>query len=124
MEIVKTSNAPQAVGPYSQAVKSGNLLFCSGQIPLNPDGSVVDGDVRVQATQILENIKAVLEAAGTSLDRVVKCTMFLVDINDFAVVNEVYASYFTSENKPARSTIGVAALPKGLKIEIECIAEL
>ncbi len=124
MEIVKTTNAPQAVGPYSQAMKSGNLLFCSGQIPLNSDGSVVDGDVRVQATRILENIKAVLEAAGTSLDRVVKCTLFLVDINDFAVVNEVYASYFHSENKPARSTIGVAALPKGLKIEIECIAEL
>ena len=124
MEIVTTDKAPAAIGPYSQAVKSGGFVFCSGQIPLNTEGVIVDGDVRVQAVQVLTNLKAVVEAAGSSLDRAVKCTMFLADMNDFAVVNEVYSQFFTADVKPARSTIQVARLPKDAKVEVECIAEL
>lgn len=123
MEIVKTDQAPQAIGPYVQAVKSGGLIFCSGQIPLKVDGSIVDGEVREQAKQVMENLKAVLVAAGSSFEKAVKCTIYLVDMNDFAVVNEVYGSYF-SGHKPARVTVGVAALPKGAKVEIDCVAEV
>lgn len=124
MEIVNTLNAPQAIGPYSQAVKHGDFLFCSGQIPLMPDGVMVDGDVQAQAVQVLTNLKAVVEASGSNLDKVVKCTMFLADMNDFAVVNEVYSQFFTGDVKPARSTIQVARLPKDAKVEVECIAAL
>lgn len=124
MEIVNTLNAPQAIGPYSQAVKHGDFLFCSGQIPLMPDGVMVDGDVQAQAVQVLTNLKAVVEASGSNLDKVVKCTMFLADMSDFAVVNEVYSQFFTGDVKPARSTIQVARLPKDAKVEVECIAAL
>lgn len=124
MEIVNTDRAPAAIGPYSQAVKSGGFVFCSGQIPLNTGGVIVDGDVKAQAVQVLNNLKAVLEAAGSSLNRAVKCTMFLADMNDFAVVNEVYAQFFTADVKPARSTIQVARLPRDAKVEVECIAAL
>lgn len=124
MEIVTTDKAPAAIGPYSQAVKSGGFVFCSGQIPLNTEGVIVDGDVRAQAVQVLTNLKAVVEAAGSTLDRAVKCTMFLADMNDFAVVNEVYSQFFTADVKPARSTIQVARLPKDAKVEVECIAAL
>lgn len=123
MEIVKTDQAPQAIGPYVQAIKSGGLIFCSGQIPLKPDGNFVEGEVREQTRQVMENLKAVLEAAGSSFDRAVKCTIYLTDMNDFTVVNEVYGSYF-SDHKPARVTVGVAALPKGAKVEIDCVAEV
>jgi len=123
METIKTDKAPAAIGPYVQAVKTGNLIFCSGQIPLKADGALVTGDIKEQATQVMENLKAVLAAAGSSFDRAVKCTIYLVDINDFAVVNEVYGSYFQVENKPARVTVAVAALPKAAKVEIDCIAE-
>lgn len=124
MEIIKTSNAPVAIGPYVQAVKSGGFVFCSGQVALKPDGSFVNGDVKAQSVQVMENLKAVLEAAGSSFARAVKCTIYLVDINDFAAVNEVYGSCFSGENKPARATVAVAALPKGAKVEIDCVAEI
>lgn len=122
MEIVKTINAPQAVGPYSQTVKANGFVFLSGQIPLKADGTFVQGDFKEQVTQVLENVKSLLEAAGSDLSKVVKSTVFLVDLNDFAVMNEVYSTYFMADSKPARSTIQVAALPKGAKVEIECIA--
>lgn len=119
---IESPKAPKAVGPYSQAVRTGNLLFCSGQIPLNPaDLSVVGQDVQTQITQVLENLKNLLEDAGTSLGNVVKTTMFLKDMNDFAKANEVYGKYFQAPY-PARSTIQVARLPKDALVEIEAIA--
>lgn len=124
MEIIKTDNAPAAIGPYSQAVKSGGFVFCSGQIALKPDGTLVEGSVKEQATQVFENLQAVLKAAGSDLSKVVKTTLYLVDIADFVAVNEVCGTYFSSENKPARSTVAVSKLPKDAKVEIDCIAEL
>jgi len=120
-DIVSTTNAPAAIGPYSQAVGIGGLLFTSGQIPLLPDGSLVEGDVEAQTRQVLANLAAVLEAGGSSLDQVVKCTVFLSDMNDFAAVNAVYAEAFTSE-PPARSAVEVARLPRDVMIEIEAVA--
>jgi 2-iminobutanoate/2-iminopropanoate deaminase len=110
------------VGPYSQAVRAGDLLFCSGQIPLDPaSGSLVAGDIRAQTERVFENIRAILDHAGLSFSQVVKCTVFLVDLADFGAMNEVYARYFAAEY-PARSTIQVAALPKGARVEIEVVA--
>lgn len=123
MEIIKTQNAPEAIGPYSQAIKSNGLIFCSGQICLKPEGTLVEGDVKAQAVQVMENLKAVLEAAESNFSKVLKTTIYLVDINDFAVVNEVYGSYFEGDMKPARATVAVNSLPKGVKVEIDCIAE-
>jgi 2-iminobutanoate/2-iminopropanoate deaminase len=121
-ESVSTERAPKAIGPYSQAIKAGALLFCSGQIPLDPStGALVDGDIATQTRQIFANIAAILQAGGTSLDRVVKTTVFLADMNDFAAMNEVYATFFTSP-APARSTVAAAGLPKNARIEIEVIA--
>ena len=120
--IVRTESAPAAVGPYSQGVRVGDLLFTSGQIPLLPDGTLLEGDVREQTRQVLRNLEAVLEAGGSGLDRVVKCTCFLADMNDFAAFNEVYGAYF-GEERPARSAVEVARLPKDVLIEIEAIAE-
>ena len=124
-EVVLTKNAPQPIGPYSQAIRAGELLFCSGVIPLDPaTGEIVGGnDVQAQACRVLESMKAVLEAAGTRLDRVVKTTIFLKNMGDFPKVNEVYASYFNA-NAPARSTVEVARLPKDVLVEIECVALL
>lgn len=120
--IIATTNAPAAIGPYSQAVKVGNLLFTSGQIPLDPTtGQVVYGPVDVQAHQVLTNLKAVLEAAGSSLDKVVKTTVFIKDMNHFATINTTYASFFKNE-PPARSCVEVARLPKDVLVEIEAIA--
>jgi 2-iminobutanoate/2-iminopropanoate deaminase len=119
--IIQTPNAPAALGPYSQAVKAGNMLYLSGQIALRPDGSLETGDITAQATQVLKNLKAVLEAGGSSLQKVVKCTCFLSDMNNFATFNEVYATFFTSDY-PARSTFQVARLPRDVLIEIEAIA--
>jgi 2-iminobutanoate/2-iminopropanoate deaminase len=119
--IIQTTNAPAAVGPYSQAVKVGNMLYLSGQIPLRPDGSLETGDIKAQATQVLTNLKAVLEAGGSGLNRVVKCTCFLSDMNNFAAFNEVYATFFTVDY-PARSTFQVARLPRDVLIEVEAIA--
>lgn len=123
IETVSTGKAPAAVGPYSQAVKAGGFLFTSGQIPLSSDGSAVAGDVRSQTRQVLENLRNVLEAAGSGLDRVVKCTCFLADMNDFAAMNDVYAEFFGS-SLPARSTVQVARLPKDASVEIEAVALL
>lgn len=120
---ISTCEAPAAIGPYSQAVKVGELLFTSGQIPLARDGSLVEGDVSVQTRQVMENLKAVLEAGGSSLAQVIKCTCFLADMNDFAVVNEIYGEFFAAE-PPARSAVEVARLPKDVAIEIEAVASL
>jgi 2-iminobutanoate/2-iminopropanoate deaminase len=118
-------DAPAPVGPYSQAIVAGDFVFAAGQIPLDPaTGKLVEGDIAVQAERVLQNIRAVLAAAGTSLDRVVKSTVFLVDLADFPRMNEVYARHFTSDPKPARSTIQVAKLPAGAAIEIEVVAVL
>jgi 2-iminobutanoate/2-iminopropanoate deaminase len=122
METIQTDLAPKAIGPYSQAIKAGGLVFTSGQIPLDPSTmQVVEGDIQKQTELVLNNLKAVLEAAGTSIDRVVKTTVFLADMNDFAAMNEVYALFFSS-NKPARSTVQAARLPRDVSIEIEAIA--
>ena len=120
-EIISTENAPQAIGPYSQAVKTGNLIFISGQIPLDPkNGDVVEGSIEDQANQVLENIKSICEAAGHGLEDIVKITIFLTDLGNFAVVNEVMKKYF-SEPYPARATIEVSGLPLGVNVEIEAI---
>ena len=122
-EKIYTDKAPAAIGPYSQAVKIGERLLSSGQIPINPaTGNIEATDIQAQAAQVCENLKAVLEAAGSSLDKVLKTTCFLKDINDFAAFNEVYARYFTE--KPARSCVGGLQLPKGALVEIEVIAEV
>jgi 2-iminobutanoate/2-iminopropanoate deaminase len=121
-QVHSTPNAPGAIGPYSQAIRAeGKLLFISGQIPLRPDGSMAEGDVKVQAEQVMKNIEAVLESAGFSPKNVVKTTIFLSDMKHFAAVNEVYAKTFDSE-PPARSTVAVAGLPRGVDVEIETIA--
>jgi 2-iminobutanoate/2-iminopropanoate deaminase len=119
--VVATADAPQAIGPYSQAIVLDSLVFCSGQIPLRPDGTLEVGDVTMQTRQVLMNLRAVLEAAGSSLDHVLKTTVFLSDMNDFAMMNEVYAEFFPAE-PPARSTIQVARLPRDVSVEIEAIA--
>jgi 2-iminobutanoate/2-iminopropanoate deaminase len=122
MDTVSTDKAPGAIGPYSQAVKAGGMVFCSGQIPIDPaTGEFVSGDVAEQTEQVLKNLSAVLGAAGASLNSVVKTTVFLADMGDFAAMNEVYGRYF-SENKPARATVQAARLPRDAKVEIECIA--
>ena len=121
-QTIATPKAPGAIGPYSQAVKANGLLFLSGQIALDPaSGQVVDGDVRAQTERVLENLKAVLEAGGSSLGKVLKTTVFLADMADFAAMNEVYGRYFAQE-PPARSTVQAAGLPRGVKVEIDVIA--
>ena len=121
-EIVSTENAPGAIGPYSQAIKAGGMVFCSGQIPIDPKtGDFVSDVVSEQTEQVLRNLSEVLKAAGSSLDAVVKTTVFLADMNDFAEMNEVYGRFF-SENKPARATVQAARLPRDARVEIECIA--
>jgi 2-iminobutanoate/2-iminopropanoate deaminase len=121
-KIVFTNEAPGAIGPYSQAVRSGNLVFCSGQIPLDPkSGQIVSGDVAAQTRRVLDNIAAVLRGEGLTFDNVVKTTIFLTDLGDFQTVNEIYGSYF-KQDPPARSTVQVSALPRGAKIEVEAIA--
>ncbi|MGI0406257.1 RidA family protein [Helicobacter himalayensis] len=123
MNIIQTPNAPQAIGPYTQAVMYNGLIFTSGQIALDSQNTMNNGDIRAQSTQVLENLKAILESSGSSLQKVLKTTIFLTDINNFDVLNEVYASFFGT-HKPARSTIAVKALPKNALVEIECIAML
>ena len=121
-ELIKTSNAPQAIGPYSQAVRAGNLVFLSGQIPTNPaTGEIVGANIKVQTQQALENLQAVLVAAKSSLKQVVKVGVFLKDMNDFAAMNEIYTKYF-DESLPARVTVEVARLPKDVLVEIDAIA--
>lgn len=118
---VQTSNAPAAIGPYSQAMIANGMVFTSGQIALTPAGEMVDGDVNAQCVQVLANLKAVLEAAGSSLDKVIKTTIFLADMDDFAAVNAIYAEAF-GNHKPARSTVAVKTLPKNALVEIDAIA--
>lgn len=123
MNTVYTANAPEAIGPYSQAVCSGSLVFTSGQIPIDPvTGQVVAGNITQQTEQVCKNLSAVLTAAGTSLEKVVKTTCFLSSMDDFAAFNEVYAKYFTG--KPARSCVAVKTLPKNVLVEVEAIAQL
>ncbi|MDQ3962561.1 MAG: RidA family protein [Actinomycetota bacterium] len=120
--VISTEKAPAAVGAYSQAVAANGLIFCSGQVALDPaSGEFVDGSVGDQTRACMNNLSAVLEAAGSSLESVVKVTIFLTDIDDFAEVNEAYGSFFNAD-PPARATVGVAGLPKGAKVEVECVA--
>jgi 2-iminobutanoate/2-iminopropanoate deaminase len=121
-EVVATENAPGAIGPYSQAIKANGMVFCSGQIPIDPTtGQFVSDDVAGQTEQVFKNLEAVLKAAGSGLEKVVKTTVFLADMNDFAAMNDVYARFFT-ENKPARATVQAARLPRDARVEVECIA--
>jgi len=121
-EVIQTDKAPRAIGPYSQAIRIDGLLFTSGQIALDPaTGKLIDGDISAQTRRVMENLKAVLEAGGSSLDRVVKATVYLTDLSVFSKMNEVYAEYL-GHVKPARSTVGVATLPLGASVEIDLIA--
>jgi 2-iminobutanoate/2-iminopropanoate deaminase len=121
---VKTQGAPAAIGPYVQAVRQGNLLFCSGQIALDPGtGQLLDGNVAQQTERVLENLKAVIEAGGSDLSRVLKTTVYLVDMGAFSEMNAIYGRYF-AQSPPARSTVAVAALPRGAQVEIDAIAEV
>jgi 2-iminobutanoate/2-iminopropanoate deaminase len=121
-QIVSTPSAPKAIGPYEQAIKVGDLIYASGQIPLDPaTGNLVENNITIQTRQVMENLKAVLTAAGSSLERVVKTTVFLKNISDFAAMNEVYGEYLNNA-KPARSTVAVADLPRGALVEIDLIA--
>ena len=121
-KIISTSDAPAAIGPYSQAIRSGNFIFCSGQIPLDPkSGEMVGDDIGAQTQQVLDNISGLLKSEGLSLGDVLKTTIFLTDLGNFQIVNEIYGSYFNNQ-PPARSTVQVSALPKGANIEIEVIA--
>lgn len=123
-QAVSTPSAPAAIGPYSQAIKAGSLLFVSGQIPIDPaTGNMVDGDVGAQTHRVFQNITAILEAAGTTLDDVVRTTVYLADMNDFGAMNAVYATYFSSP-APARATVQAARLPKDARVEIDVIASL
>lgn len=121
-DVIATGSAPSAVGPYSQGIRAGSFFFSAGQIPLDPGtGKMVDGGIEQQTRQVLENIKAVCAAAGAPMSRIVKMTVFMVDLGDFAAMNGVYAEYFPSD-PPARSAVQVAALPLGASIEMECVA--
>jgi 2-iminobutanoate/2-iminopropanoate deaminase len=121
-KIISTSDAPAAIGPYSQAIRSGNFIFCSGQIPLDPkSGELVADDIGAQTRRVLDNISGILKSEGLSLGDVLKTTIFLTDLSNFQIVNKIYGSYFNNQ-PPARSTVQVSALPKGAKIEIEVIA--
>ena len=121
-KIISTNEAPAAIGPYSQAIRIGQFVFTSGQIPLDPKtGNIVEGDISAQARRVCDNLTAVLAAENLTMGHIIKTTIFLTSMDDFAKVNEVYGSYFTDQ-PPARSTVAVAALPKGARVEIECIA--
>jgi 2-iminobutanoate/2-iminopropanoate deaminase len=122
MKAISTTSAPKAIGPYSQAIQVGNFIFTSGQIPIDPStGTIVDGGIKAQARQSLQNIKAIMEESGIEMKNIIKTTVFLSDMNDFAEMNEVYAEFFT-EPYPARSAVAVKTLPKGALVEIEVVA--
>ena len=124
MQLVATKGAPAAIGPYSQGIKFSNLIFTAGQIALDPESmTVVPGEVAEQTDRVFRNLSAILNEAGSSLQQVIKTTVYLVDMNDFAAMNEVYARYF-GDHRPARSTVAVQGLPKGVRVEIEAIAAL
>ncbi|MFH1187271.1 MAG: RidA family protein [bacterium] len=120
-KIISTNSAPQAIGPYSQAVEYNNLIFCSGQIALDPkSGEMVEGGIENETKRVMENLKAVVDASGSGMDKVLKTTIYLTDLSNFKIVNEIYGSYFT-ENPPARATVEVKSLPKGAQVEIEMV---
>jgi len=122
MDFIATNDAPHAIGPYSQAVRSGNLLFLSGQIPLDPkSGNLIEGDFSAQSRRVFDNLRAVLKAAGADFRNVTRATVYLTDLNNFQTLNSIYGEYFGS-HKPARSTVGVAQLPRGAAVEIDLIA--
>jgi 2-iminobutanoate/2-iminopropanoate deaminase len=122
MQIIQTPNAPQAIGPYSQAIKVNDMVYTSGQIAITPEGELVPRDIKLQTRQVLENLQNVLLEANSSLDEVIKVTIYLEDMNDFGVVNVIYAEYF-GEHKPARSTVAVKTLPKNVMVEMDVIAQ-
>ena len=122
-KIISTQNAPAAIGPYSQAVRHGDTLYVSGQLPLNPETKKMNDDVKAQTEQSMNNIKAILKEAGSSMENVIRCGIFVTDLADFATVNEMYASFFEGDY-PARATVQVAALPLGAKVEIDAIAAM
>ncbi len=121
MRSIETKNAPAAIGPYSQAIQVGGMLYTSGQIPMTPDGELVTGDIREQTRQVLRNLREVLAEAGATLDDVIKTTIYITDMDNFLAVNTVYAEFF-GDHKPARSTVAVKTLPKNVDVEIDCIA--
>ena len=121
-DVIHTDSAPKAIGPYSQAIRAGDFIYAAGQTPIDPaTGNLVEGEIETQTRRVLDNIKAVLAAAGSGLDKVVKTTVFMTNLGDFARMNAVYAEYFPA-NPPARATVQVSALPKGAMVEIECVA--
>ena len=122
--LIKTNKAPDPVGPYNQAIKAGNFIFCSGQIAINPETNdlVCQGDIKGETLQVLKNLEAVLISGGATLENVVKTTIFLTDLSNFKVVNDIYGKFFGGENSPARACVEVSSLPKGVMIEIDCIA--
>tara|TARA_B100000214_G_scaffold294787_1_gene224527 strand:- start:57 stop:455 length:399 start_codon:yes stop_codon:yes gene_type:complete len=122
--LIKTINAPDPVGPYNQAMRAGNFIFCSGQIAINPKTNKVEclGNIEEETKQVLNNLKAVLNAGGATIDDVIKTTIFLTDLNNFQVVNDIYKNYFGNINSPARACVEVSALPKGVMVEIDCVA--
>ena len=122
--LIKTSNAPDPVGPYSQAIKAGNFIFCSGQIAINPETNKVDclGNIEEETKQVLKNLREVLNAGGSTLDDVIKTTIFLTDLKNFQIVNKVYSDFFGGKESPARACVEVSSLPKGVMIEIDCVA--
>jgi 2-iminobutanoate/2-iminopropanoate deaminase len=123
-QVIQTDNAPKAIGPYSQAIRIGDLIYTAGQVALSPTtGELVGADIETQTRQVLENLKGVLEAAGSSFDKVVKTTVFIINMGEFAKMNAIYAEYFTGTH-PARSTVQVSALPKNALVEIECVASV
>jgi 2-iminobutanoate/2-iminopropanoate deaminase len=123
-QAVATDKAPKAIGPYSQGIRAGNLLFVSGQVPIDPaTGALIEGDIAAQTHRVMRNLAAILEAAGASMDHVLRCTVYLADMNDFAAMNDVYGSYF-SQPAPARATIQAVRLPKDARVEIDLIAEI
>lgn len=120
-EVISTEKGPKAIGPYSQAIKANGFVYTAGQIPFDPStGQLIQGDVAQQAARVLENLKAIVEAAGSSLEKAVKATVYLKDMNDFTAMNEVYARYFT-QNPPARSTVEVSRLPRDVRVEIDLV---
>lgn len=121
-DVIATAKGPKAIGPYSQAIRANGFIFVSGQVAFDPvNGQIIEGDVAKQTARVLENLKAIIEAAGSSLDKAVRATVFLKDMNDFAAMNEIYARYFP-QNPPARSTVEVARLPRDVRVEIDLIA--
>tara|TARA_Y100001968_G_C19450730_1_gene768390 strand:+ start:5844 stop:6236 length:393 start_codon:yes stop_codon:yes gene_type:complete len=122
--LIKTSNAPEPVGPYNQAVKAGKFIFCSGQIAINPDTNNVEclGNIEEETMQVLKNLKAVLNSGGAKTEDVIKTTIYLTDLNNFQIVNKIYSTFFGGQNSPARACVEVSSLPKGVMVEIDCIA--